>query len=58
MDTYQLKLGTSDVEVKLASHSENLDGSALKRLIDTILELEAFLVSVEKKEFPLLNSFA
>lgn len=55
MDAYQLKLGTSDVEVKLASHSENLDEIALKRLVDTILELEAFLVSVEKKGIPFVE---
>lgn len=55
MDAYQLNLGTSDVEVKLASHSESLDPSSLKKLIEAILELEAFLVSIEKKGIPFVE---
>ncbi|GAB4188694.1 MAG: DNA topoisomerase (ATP-hydrolyzing) subunit B [Simkaniaceae bacterium] len=52
MDEYQLNLGISDVNLRLASHSEPLEKDEIMELIKSIIELETIISAVEKKGIP------
>lgn len=52
MDEYLLSLGMSDIHFRLASHNENLDLKELKKLIDSILDVEILIEMVERKGVP------
>ncbi len=52
MDEYLLKLGLSDIQVKLTGHSEVLSREEVQLLMDSIRELEVFIASVERKGVP------
>lgn len=52
MDEYLLKLGTSDLKLRLASQSELLDKKDVKKLVHTILDVENFITNIEKKGIP------
>lgn len=49
MDSYLLELGISDVAFKLSDKAEQMDTESVKRLLDTILEVEAFISRIERK---------
>ncbi|MFY7843449.1 MAG: DNA topoisomerase (ATP-hydrolyzing) subunit B [Rhabdochlamydiaceae bacterium] len=52
MDEYLLKLGLSDVSLRLEGEKEPLPKERMEALLATILELENFIVSIEKKGIP------
>jgi DNA gyrase subunit B len=52
MDDYLLKLGLSDLHVRLAAHNEPLSKERVEDLLSAILDLEHFLASVERKGIP------
>lgn len=52
MDDYLLKLGTSDITIRLAGHEEILKSDELDVLIKTIREVEIFISSLERKSIP------
>jgi DNA gyrase subunit B len=52
MDDYLLKLGHSDVQIRLAGHSDVLDKEQVEELLHAIREVEAFIGSVERKGIP------
>ncbi len=52
MDNYLLKLGISDVHLRLASHSEPLAKEKVEALLETILEVETFIAAIERKGIP------
>ncbi len=49
MDEYLLSLGTSDIQLRLASHSESLKKDEVTNVIKAILDLEQFILNLEKK---------
>ena len=49
MDEYLLGLGISDIQLRMASHSDVLDAGALKRLLSIILDIETFIGTIERK---------
>lgn len=49
MSDYLLSLGISDVKLRLSSNAEDLSAERTKELLETILELEAFVSRLEKK---------
>jgi DNA gyrase subunit B len=51
MDSYMLELGSSDVKVAIRD-GESLDAAKLTALLDTILDVEAFIAKVERKGIP------
>jgi len=52
MDNYLLKLGMSDIKIRLASQEEMLAQEELEKLIDAILEVETLIAAVERKGIP------
>ena len=52
MDDYLLKLGTSDIKLRLSSQSEILEEKSVQTLISAILDVETFIMAVEKKGIP------
>lgn len=52
MDDYLLSLGLSDVQVRLASHSEALAKEEVEKLLQAILDVEIFINSIERKGVP------
>ncbi|TXI42317.1 MAG: DNA gyrase subunit B, partial [Nitrosomonas sp.] len=52
MDQYLLELGASDIKMQLVNHEEPLSGSDAKKLMDLILEVEAFIGKIERKGIP------
>jgi DNA gyrase subunit B len=49
MDEYLLKLGMSDLKVKLTNRTEPLTPEEARHLLDTIIEVEAFISRIERK---------
>jgi DNA gyrase subunit B len=49
MDDYLLGLGISDIQIRMASHSNVMENHQLKKLLNVILEVENFIASVERK---------
>lgn len=52
MDEYLLKLGHSDVHVRLSGHHEILPKEQVEELLGSIREVEAFILSIERKGIP------
>lgn len=52
MDDYLLKLGISDIDIKLMGRTEVMSKEELPVLLKMILEIESFLLSVERKGIP------
>jgi DNA gyrase subunit B len=52
MDNYLLKLGMSDVNVRVASQEEMLDKEIVEKFLDAILEVEILISAVERKGVP------
>ena len=52
MDEYLLKLGYSDVHIRLAGHQEHLPKEQLEALIKAIREVEFLISSIERKGIP------
>ncbi len=52
MDEYLLKLGTSDVSIRLVGHTELLTKEQIEALLQAIREIEQFMVSIERKGIP------
>ncbi len=52
MDEYLLKLGLSDIQIQLVGHSDTLSKELLEELVKLIRDVEAFILSIEKKSIP------
>jgi DNA gyrase subunit B len=52
MDEYLIKLGLSDVQLRLAGHSDLLPKEQVEELLNTIREVESFISSIERKGIP------
>ncbi len=52
MDDYLLRLGISDINARLASHSDLLPKEQVEQLLQAVLEVEVFITSVERKGVP------
>lgn len=52
MDEYLLKLGTSDVHIRLPSHADLLSKEEVELLLQAVRDVENLLVSVERKGIP------
>ena len=52
MDEYLLKLGTSDIQIRLGGHDEGLKGEEINVLIQVVREVEVFIGSLERKGIP------
>lgn len=52
MDDYLLKLGISDVNVRISGHNDLLPKEEVEKLITAVLEVEQFLNSLERKGIP------
>lgn len=52
MDDYLLKLGHSDVKIRLAGQNEVLEKEEVENLLSAIREVEFFIGSVERKGIP------
>jgi DNA gyrase subunit B len=49
MDEYLLSLGTSDIQIRFASHHEHLKKDDVNLLVRVVLDLEIFISNLEKK---------
>lgn len=58
MDEYLLKLGTSDVKVRLVGKIDPLALEQIDELVQAIREVETFIFSVERKGIPFREFFA
>ncbi|MBS0586244.1 MAG: DNA topoisomerase (ATP-hydrolyzing) subunit B [Verrucomicrobia bacterium] len=52
MDEYLLSLGMSDVNLRLASQSSFMEKDEVKKFLDTILQVESFISTLERKGVP------
>jgi DNA gyrase subunit B len=52
MDEYLLKLGTSDIQVRLVGHTDFLDKAQVDQLIELVREVEVLISSIERKGVP------
>jgi DNA gyrase subunit B len=52
MDDYQLKLGMSDMHVRLPGKDDNMDADELHQLLSIVREIEIFMTMVERKGLP------
>lgn len=52
MDDYLLKLGTSDINIKLSAHPDSVPKEQISHLLETVLELEILIASIERKGIP------
>jgi len=52
MDSYLLKLGVSDIHIRLMGHTDPSTKEEVDTLIYAILDIEGFLLSVERKGIP------
>ncbi|MGC1877877.1 MAG: DNA topoisomerase (ATP-hydrolyzing) subunit B [Rhabdochlamydiaceae bacterium] len=52
MDEYLLKLGISDVHVKLIGHTDPLSKEQLEEMLKAIREVENLILSIERKGIP------
>jgi DNA gyrase subunit B len=52
MDEYLLKLGTSDVNLRLAGHQDPLSKEQLEEFVNVVREVEALIASIERKGVP------
>ncbi len=52
MDEYLLKLGTSDVQVKLVGHTDALNKEQIEEMIKVVRDVENLIASLERKGIP------
>ena len=52
MDAYLLELGMSDCVLRFKKQNKSLDRLEMKKLLETILDVETFIASIEKKGIP------
>jgi len=52
MDNYLLKLGISDINIRLMGHTDVTSKEEVESLLYAILDIEGFLLSVERKGIP------
>lgn len=52
MDSYLLKLGMSDVHLRMASQEKVIEKEAVEKLLEAILEIETLIQAVERKGIP------
>ena len=52
MDDYLLRLGTSDVNVRMVGQHESIAKEEVLKLLQTVLELEVMITSIERKGIP------
>lgn len=52
MDNYLLKLGISDIHLRLMGHTDQMTPEEVEVLLYAILDIETFLLSVERKGIP------
>ncbi len=52
MDDYLLRLGTSDLSVRLMGKADPMQKEELHVLLDAILDIEHFIISIERKGIP------
>lgn len=52
MDEYLLKLGVSDIHVRLGGHTDPLSVEQVELLLNVIRDVEIFIASVERKGIP------
>ncbi len=52
MDDYLLKLGTSDLDLRLMGKSDPMNKDEVHLLLESILDIEHFIVSIERKGIP------
>ncbi len=52
MDDYLLKLGISDINLKLMGHADVMSKEEVEKLLHATLDIEGFLLSVERKGIP------
>jgi DNA gyrase subunit B len=52
MDEYLLKLGTSDLTIRLMGKSDPMNKDEVHLLLDSILDIEHFIISIERKGIP------
>lgn len=52
MDDYLLELGMSDLQMKLSQKAEWLSFEEMKQLVSTILDVENFILRIERKGIP------
>jgi DNA gyrase subunit B len=52
MDDYLLKLGTSDLDIKLVGKSDPMNNEEVHLLLESILDIEHFIISIERKGIP------
>ncbi len=52
MDDYLLKLGTSDLEIRLMGKSDPMNKDEIHILLESILDIEHFILSIERKGIP------
>ena len=52
MDDYLLKLGLSDIQVRMTGKEDNISKEQLDELLKMILDVEIFIASIERKGVP------
>ncbi len=52
MDDYLLKLGTSDLDLRLMGKSDPMNNDEIHLLLESILDIEHFILSIERKGIP------
>ncbi len=52
MDDYLLKLGTSDLDLQLMGRSDPMNQDEVHLLLESILDIEHFILSIERKGIP------
>lgn len=52
MDEYLLKLGISDIQIRLGGHTDPLSAEQVELLVNVIRDVEIFIASVERKGIP------
>ncbi len=52
MDEYLLKLGCSDIKIKLIGHADPLSVEEIEKLLQATLDVETFIASIERKGVP------
>lgn len=52
MDDYLLKLGLSDIQVRMTGKEDNISKEELDALLKTILDIEVLIASIERKGVP------
>ncbi len=52
MDEYLLKLGTSDIQIRLVGHSDVLTKEQVEQMLHDVRDVETLLTSIERKGIP------